>query len=261
MAWMPVYARVHHRPTRHSPRDMNDSHSPDTVTKLVFTLEDSDYPLVRLSTQFDGNLSIVDRVVEDGESDLTRLFVTAEGPVEERVVDELHECDRADDATLLVKGTDASLLRMHVLRSVARAVSDTDGILMRTRAETGEVRYTVLVPVSESRHGTVATLTDHHPSLELVSITTHDLTLLFEAETGFRQSVQKRLTERQWEVLRVAFCRGYFSRPRGATQSDIADVVGISQETVSQHLSAAQGKLLDVLFEGDPKTECPDADE
>ncbi|MFC7138347.1 helix-turn-helix domain-containing protein [Halosimplex aquaticum] len=60
-----------------------------------------------------------------------------------------------------------------------------------------------------------------------------------------------KLTDRQLEVLRTAYEMGYFEQPRGANATEIADELGVSPSTVTEHLLAAQSKLLqDVLERG-----------
>lgn len=54
-----------------------------------------------------------------------------------------------------------------------------------------------------------------------------------------------RLTDRQQEVLETAFEMGYFDYPKGANAGDVAEAIGISTSTFSEHLSAAQRKVLD----------------
>lgn len=58
-----------------------------------------------------------------------------------------------------------------------------------------------------------------------------------------------RLTDRQREVLRTAYEMGYFERPRRANATDVADALGINQSTFSEHMVAAQTKLLGDVFE------------
>jgi len=58
-----------------------------------------------------------------------------------------------------------------------------------------------------------------------------------------------RLTERQREVLRTAHEMGYFERPKGANAGEVATELGISRSTFTEHLSAAQTKLLDAILE------------
>lgn len=58
-----------------------------------------------------------------------------------------------------------------------------------------------------------------------------------------------RLTARQREVLERAHERGYFEHPKGANAGEVADSLDISRSTFSEHLSAAQTKLLDAILE------------
>jgi len=60
-----------------------------------------------------------------------------------------------------------------------------------------------------------------------------------------------KLTDRQLEALRTAYEMGYFERPRGANATEVADALGVSPSTVTEHLLAAQSKLFrDVLERG-----------
>lgn len=57
------------------------------------------------------------------------------------------------------------------------------------------------------------------------------------------------LTDRQLEVLQLAYDRGYFERPRQTNATELANELGISQSTVTEHLIVAQRKLLGDLLE------------
>jgi len=58
-----------------------------------------------------------------------------------------------------------------------------------------------------------------------------------------------KLTSRQREVLSHAHEMGYFEHPRDATAGDVADALDISTSTFTEHLAAAQRKLLDDLLD------------
>jgi len=58
----------------------------------------------------------------------------------------------------------------------------------------------------------------------------------------------RRLTDRQREVLQVAHEMGYFEYPRDANASEIAETLDIQPSTFTEHLNAAQSKLLDELL-------------
>lgn len=60
-----------------------------------------------------------------------------------------------------------------------------------------------------------------------------------------------KLTERQLEAVQTAYDRGYFEQPRSANASEIAAELDIAVSTFSEHLVAAQRKLIgDILEEG-----------
>ena len=53
-----------------------------------------------------------------------------------------------------------------------------------------------------------------------------------------------RLPSRRHEVMKKAVDLGYYSTPRGCTQRDIADSLGIRQGTVAEHLQSAEGSII-----------------
>jgi predicted DNA binding protein len=58
----------------------------------------------------------------------------------------------------------------------------------------------------------------------------------------------RRLTDRQREVLHTAHEMGYFEYPRDANASEVATALDIEPSTFTEHLNAAQSKLLDELL-------------
>ncbi|MDG5820643.1 helix-turn-helix domain-containing protein [Natronococcus sp. A-GB7] len=70
-----------------------------------------------------------------------------------------------------------------------------------------------------------------------------------ERADSVRHSLEGRLTDRQREVLRMAYLSGYFESPRRSTGQEVTESLGISHPTFAQHLRAAQRKLCDSLFE------------
>lgn len=59
----------------------------------------------------------------------------------------------------------------------------------------------------------------------------------------------RRLTDRQREVVETAYAMGYFEYPRGANATEVAAELGIQPSTFTEHLTAAQGKLLGELLD------------
>ncbi|MFB6153412.1 MAG: helix-turn-helix domain-containing protein [Halodesulfurarchaeum sp.] len=58
------------------------------------------------------------------------------------------------------------------------------------------------------------------------------------------------LTQRQREVLETAYEMGYFQHPKGANAGEVAESLGITTSTFTEHLAAAQSKLLSAILEG-----------
>ncbi|MXR51043.1 bacterio-opsin activator [Halovenus sp. WSH3] len=58
----------------------------------------------------------------------------------------------------------------------------------------------------------------------------------------------RRLTDRQQEVLQTAHEMGYFEYPRNSNASEVSEALGIEPSTFTEHLNAAQSKLLDELL-------------
>lgn len=60
---------------------------------------------------------------------------------------------------------------------------------------------------------------------------------------------RSRLTDRQREVLKTAHEMGYFDHPKGANAGEIADTLDIAPSTFSEHLAAAQRKVMDAVLD------------
>lgn len=55
---------------------------------------------------------------------------------------------------------------------------------------------------------------------------------------------RNELTDRQFEVLQTAHRLGYFEHPKEANAGEIAEHLGVTRATFTEHLAAAQSKLL-----------------
>lgn len=59
---------------------------------------------------------------------------------------------------------------------------------------------------------------------------------------------RSRLTARQREALQTAYDMGYFEHPKGANAGEVAAALDVSPSTFSEHLAAAQRKILDAIL-------------
>ena len=103
----------------------------------------------------------------------------------------------------------------------------------------------------------VAPETDVRTIVETIQEQFEDVDLVAKRETerdlqsteDFRQSLEKRLTDRQYSVLQAAYSAGYFDWPRGSTAKEIANSLDLAPPTLHEHLRGAQNELIQTFFE------------
>lgn len=69
------------------------------------------------------------------------------------------------------------------------------------------------------------------------------------AVSDFWTIVAADLTERQRDVLRLAYHAGYFESPRQTTGEELADRFDITRQTLNHHLRQAENAVFEQLFE------------
>lgn len=109
------------------------------------------------------------------------------------------------------------------------------------------VNPTFLNPVGLSLtiRGTRAGLTRIRENLS--RLVGNGFTVKLGAESMHSPEFREMLPQKQRIVLDKAIEMGYYSRPRGCTQRDIAEVMNIKQATVSEHLQSAESKIINSI--------------
>ncbi|MFC7028034.1 helix-turn-helix domain-containing protein [Halomicroarcula sp. GCM10025324] len=109
----------------------------------------------------------------------------------------------------------------------------------------GSVFLTFHAPDVETLQGLVTDLRESFPEVDIQRLLRsegvrddHDLVFVDRA----------KLTARQREALQRAHDLGYFDHPKRANAGDVAAAMGICRATFSEHLAAAQSKVLDALL-------------
>lgn len=163
--------------------------------------------------------------------------ITDAEPVEQRLVD---------------RHTENGILVVHVedpVECVATTLADEEAFLRDLWAEEGNGHVVAEVLPSRDAGGVVDAVTETHPSVDLVAKRDRPQ----DGPLFLRQQIQdvlaRELTNRQLEVLVTAYRAGYFERPRETTGAEVASELDISPSTFSQHLRAAQRKLVEEFYE------------
>jgi len=87
---------------------------------------------------------------------------------------------------------------------------------------------------------------ESYPDVELVSRQDIDRD---DARETVQTALAEDLTDRQREVLVTAYESGFFESPRQTTGAELAELLGVSQPTVTHHLREAQRRLFTALFD------------
>lgn len=114
-----------------------------------------------------------------------------------------------------------------------------------TRAEDGTLFLTIHTEGIEQLREVLTDLRERFSGVRVKRLlhsntddTTNDLILLDRSE----------LTDRQREVLETAHEMGYFEHGQGSNAGEVADALEINSSTFSEHLRAAQRKLLRTIL-------------
>ncbi len=160
--------------------------------------------------------------------------------------------------------------------------------VVRARGATGVVEVTV-------RSGPLSTLLAHGGTVRSLEAADGDATLLAETAPGAdvgalvsdleathegtvfvakrtltrdaakvtttKTAIEESLTDRQREVLTLAYHAGFFESPRDSTGEELAEALGIAAPTFYQHVRTAVRKVLSLLVDAEDLRTNPERDE
>ena len=208
---------------------------------------DSDSALSRLLTTVDAPLEISDVSHRNGGTCIVFVAVT---------ITASHDRDRIE--TQLSNTSGVSVLRADTTGMTCvvtlRPESPIQQLVrqgaalqqVKIRPDSAQLTVTVQLPYETDVREYVNTVTAALDCVELVAKNRRSAD--WESSSTVGKAVDDQLTDRQREVLRMAFHAGYFDQPRAADADTVAAEVGIAQSTLSQHLRTAERKLLAELF-------------
>ena len=131
------------------------------------------------------------------------------------------------------------LVEMNVADQLDRVGIDADGM---TRTEWAEVHSHGF---SFEQTGSQEDLSAMIADLQAAG---HHLTLEKLRDYRIRETPLDALTDRQREVLDVAYELGYYDVPRRSSTSEIAAELGVDDSTVAEHLQRTEHNLLESLL-------------
>lgn len=219
------------------------------MVEVEFEVDDPRYPLVSIPKRT-GCRTEVEQIVPQGNNTYT-LFHRFTGAAPEFVLQLVEEYDDLD-AQLLQRTPSGGLAKVRVSepdQHFVVALSDTGAIPRHLWSEDGVAHITAEIPGMYEVSNVVSQFRDAHPPVRVVAKRQKDHVAPLFSHREFHDAVEDRLTDRQYEVLVAAYAAGYFDWPRQQSGEEVADELGVSLSTLSQHLRVAEHKIFSLLFE------------
>jgi len=123
---------------------------------------------------------------------------------------------------------------------------DRSAVPTDIRASGEEIRMTIRTSKAASPRQFVELFGDSFDAVELVARREVDDPV--RTSEGLGRAYLDSLTGRQEEVLRTAYYAGFFEQPRANSARDVAELLDVSQPTVSRHIRSAEETLFSLLF-------------
>ncbi|ARS89494.1 helix-turn-helix domain-containing protein [Natrarchaeobaculum aegyptiacum] len=199
---------------------------------------------------------VVTQVATEADGNVHSVTKSANPNAPERVTEELVlEADSEPDSFDL--DTAVSAIFSYGSGSVYRFERDVDRgcpctvveafdcPVVDVRARGSSLHMAFHVPDMEGLQAVIGELTDQY---------TVDVRRLLQSQKDHGESNlvfvdRSALTDRQLEVLETAHRMGYFEHPKRANAGEVAAELEITGATFTEHLAAAQSKLLDAILD------------
>ncbi|WP_336342689.1 PAS domain S-box protein [Halalkalicoccus ordinarius] len=219
----------------------------DTVLELELRIDDEEHPLIEAASTAGAEITF-QRTVPAAEGSMLQ-FVTVSGISAAAFRSAVEGVGSVERVTLLAETDDELTFELTLSESpLIDALAAFGGRLTTAMIRPGELRILVELPPNADVRAVVEAIEESHAGVKLLAqrTETHDGTTKQE----LRDVLADRLTEKQRAALETSYFAGYFDWPRGHTGEEVAELLGLSPATLSQHLRIAERKLFDALFTG-----------
>ncbi len=224
----------------------HETASAETSVELAFQVYDDDLFFIFASEHAACRVTLVEMVHRSDDSLLEYFTVTDVPP--NRVIEAATDDSTIDSVRLVREGESEHLFEFIVSGPcIGATLADTGALVREVSAESGVGEVVADVPSHANVRYIVETVRTRHDA-ELLRRRKR-AGVAPKAPTAEVGKFVDQLTERQFEVLRTAQASGYFNWPRESSAEECAEALGISQPTFTQHLRAAEQKIVDALLE------------
>lgn len=232
---------------------MNDDErrQADEHVELEFSVSNRSYPFVGASSAEECRLEL-EEMIPRGDGRYAEFF-SVSGTDPERILSLADDHDSLEPHLLEITD-DGGLFEFSVSENCpAVALAERGALPRRVQGVDGDGRIVAELPARHDPVEVVETFLDEYPEAGFVAKRPRQSAGRRFGTEEFERTVRSHLTDRQREVLQVAYESGYYDWPRKCTGEEVAEELGISSATFSEHVHAAERKLLAVLFDRRPE--------
>lgn len=218
----------------------------DTALELEFRVDTVAQDLLALTADYDGIIEC-DTLIRSAENLL--VYGSAAGLPRDAFEEAAEQTPEVENLRIL-----GGERRQFDFEFVTGAVNRLDealathgGHMCSARIDCGELRFVTEFPQGRDKHQLVELVENN---CEAASLQAHRTVERNEPDVPDSRSVlQDRLTEKQRAALETAYHAGYFNWPRTTSGDEIAERLGITQATFSQHFRAAEREFFEAIFQ------------
>ncbi|OTF04359.1 MULTISPECIES: bacterio-opsin activator domain-containing protein [unclassified Halorubrum] len=219
----------------------------DSVVEIELTVRKPAYPFVGVSGEERCRFELAN-IVPRPEAKYAEFFNVVGAPPD-RILRHTEGYETVE-TSLLSEYDDGGLFEFVVSGNCpAYRLAELGALPKTVEGVDGRGRIVAEIPMRHDPPTVTGQFLEEYPDFELRAKRTKDTHGSMLSPATLQQSVLDDLTERQGEVLRTAFEMGYYEWPRACTGQDVADELGITPATFSEHVFAAERKILAFLFE------------
>ncbi|GAB7019840.1 GAF domain-containing protein [Halostagnicola bangensis] len=236
-------------------------------TRLDLEVDDETFVFQQLASRANCEVAFDGGVRQHEDGSVVSVFASIDGAPVEDVAAAAEDLVSVDDVQVVSDGVGAgessgpeaqgggSILLELSMPFLALRLADHGVVLRRVRATPTGSRIVVDVPNNVDARAPTRMVTNSFESVELRSKQPVERT----SAGDLRTELLEELTERQLEVVRMAYHGGFFESPREQTGEEIADSLDISPAAFYGHNRTVQRKLFSLLFDeiGLPATGTP----
>ncbi|MFT4884608.1 MAG: putative DNA binding protein [Natronomonas sp.] len=217
-------------------------------TELEFQVTDPECFFVWASEEAACQLTL-EHLIHRSDGALLEFFAV-EGADPNHVVGMAEDVSEIAEARVVRESRDGGLVEFVVSGAcVTTTLADAGAVTREVTASEGTGRVVASVPSHADVRAVVERFRSEHAGSELLASREGVQPVPIGTELGLKETLAGRLTDRQVEVLRTAYLRGYFEWPRESSAEECAEALGITQPTFSQHMRAVQQAVAACLFE------------